>query len=137
MPGPWNPRAAESAAEYDIVGAVLHAIAAALFGTAAGAWSSAGKGHRGIPLIGGAGFPGLGANERPIIAQTGEGLLSRQGMATIGGPAVVEAANRGVSIGSQSIVVTNTMGPIQNLADVEEIGVLIGEKILSTIRESA
>lgn len=130
-------KAAEAAAEYDVVGAVLHAIAAALFGTAAGAWSSVGKGHRGIPLIGGDRFPGLKADERPIIAQTGERLLSRREVAAIDGPEVVEAANRGVSIGSQSIVMTNSMGPIQNMADVEEIGVVIGEKILSTIRESA
>lgn len=129
-----SAKAAESAAEQDWVGVVLHAIAAALFGTAAGRWGSVGKGHMGM-MIGRR--AGLRSDEVPIIAQTGEGLLSRKGVTAIGGPEVVEAANRGMSIGSQSIIVTNNMGGINNITDVEEIGVVIGEKILSTIRESA
>lgn len=78
---------------------------------------------------------GLLPDERPTILQTGEGVLSRRGVAAIGGPGVVEAANQGTSIGT--IMMTNNMGGINNIVDAEEMGVMIGENIISTIRESA
>src|SRR5690606_3562864 len=56
--------------------------------------------HRGLML------PQPGPGEVPIMAQLGEGILSRLGVATIGGPDVVRAANEGRPIGGGPNVTT-------------------------------
>jgi hypothetical protein len=47
----------------------------------------------------------LGADEVPIIAQTGEGILSRRGMAALGGPGALDALNSGQCTTNNTTVV--------------------------------
>lgn len=117
-------KAAEAVAEFNYAGAISHGLAAAGFSTAASKW--AGVFHKGgmIP-----------EKEVLIRALPGEAILSHRGVEAVGGPAGVDLANRGISIGT--IVQTNNMGGIHNMANAEDIAILIGEQILTTIRESA
>jgi hypothetical protein len=48
---------------------------------------------------------GLAPDEVPIIAQTGEGILSRQGMRTLGGPDNLRALNRGEETGAGGVTI--------------------------------
>ena len=48
---------------------------------------------------------GLAPDEVPIIAQTGEGILSRQGMRTLGGPDSLRALNRGEETGAGGVTI--------------------------------
>lgn len=48
---------------------------------------------------------GLSPDEVPIIAQTGEGVLSRRGVNTLGGPENLRALNRGEGIGGNSVTI--------------------------------
>ena len=48
---------------------------------------------------------GLQSDERPIIAQTGEGVLSRRGMANLGGAGALNALNSGGGSGGNSITI--------------------------------
>jgi hypothetical protein len=43
---------------------------------------------------------GLAVDEVPIIAQTGEGILSRRGMASLGGAGILNGLNNGQGFGS-------------------------------------
>jgi hypothetical protein len=48
---------------------------------------------------------GLSPDEVPIIAQTGEGVLSRRGVNALGGPENLKALNRGEGIGGNSVTI--------------------------------
>jgi len=48
---------------------------------------------------------GLAPDEVPIIAQTGEGILSRQGMRTLGGPDNLKNLNRGEGSGAGGVTI--------------------------------
>lgn len=48
---------------------------------------------------------GLAPDEVPIIAQTGEGILSRQGMRTLGGPDNLKSLNRGEGAGAGGVTI--------------------------------
>jgi len=48
---------------------------------------------------------GLAPDEVPIIAQTGEGILSRQGMRALGGPDNLRALNRGEETGAGGVTI--------------------------------
>lgn len=48
---------------------------------------------------------GLAPDEVPIIAQTGEGILSRQGMRALGGPDNLKSLNRGEGSGAGGITI--------------------------------
>ena len=63
------------------------------------------KAHQGL-FIG----PGLRSDERPIIAQTGEGILSREGMAALGGEGALNRLNAGE--GSAPVHITIAPGVV-------------------------
>ncbi len=71
--------------------------------------------------------------EMLIKAHPGEAVLTQRGVRAIGGPAGVEAINRG----SVSISMMNNFGGINNIADVEAMAGLMGKRILTSIREAA
>ena len=48
---------------------------------------------------------GLAPDEVPIIAQTGEGILSRQGMRALGGPDNLKSLNRGEAAGTGGVTI--------------------------------
>lgn len=48
---------------------------------------------------------GLSPDEVPIIAQTGEGILSRQGMRALGGPDNLKSLNRGEQAGAGGVTI--------------------------------
>ena len=48
---------------------------------------------------------GLVPDEVPIIAQTGEGILSRQGMRALGGPDNLKSLNRGEGAGAGGVTI--------------------------------
>ena len=48
---------------------------------------------------------GLAPDEVPIIAQTGEGILSRQGMRALGGPDNLKSLNRGEGAGAGGVTI--------------------------------
>ena len=74
----------------------------------------------------------LKSDEVPIIAQRGEGILSRKAVASIGGPAMVDAINRG----DVSIMMNNNFGGINNMADAGAMADLMGRQIITVIREA-
>jgi len=75
----------------------------------------------------------LRPDERHIIAQTGEGILSRKGVASIGGPATVDAINRG----EINFMMNANFGGIHNMADAGAMAEVMGRQILTAIREAA
>jgi len=60
-----------------------------------------GKQHRGFIRA----HAGLAPDEVPIIAQTGEGILSRQGMRALGGPDNLKSLNRGEGSGAGGVTI--------------------------------
>jgi hypothetical protein len=72
-----------------------------------GGWAGAMRAHRGM-LVGGG--RGLGADEVPIVAQTGERVLSRREVGAMGGPAAVDHAARG-GLGGAAGMVLNFLTP--------------------------
>ncbi len=60
-----------------------------------------GKQHRGFIRA----HNGLAPDEVPIIAQTGEGILSRQGMRALGGPDNLKSLNRGEGSGAGGVTI--------------------------------
>ena len=48
---------------------------------------------------------GLAPDEVPIVAQTGEGVLSRRGMSALGGPESLKALNRGEEVKSGGVTI--------------------------------
>ena len=76
-------------------------------GTAIGGFlGGALKFHEGGPIYAHA---GLAPDEVPIIAQTGEGVLSRKGMRAIGGSNNLRKLNSGGSTGGQTIVINQVI----------------------------
>ena len=64
---------------------------------------------------------GLAVDEVPIIAQTGEGILSRRGMAALGGTPQLNALNQGQASSGVSVVINyprfNSHEEMRNLVD--------------------
>lgn len=58
--------------------------------------------HQGGPIRA---HGGLSPDEVPIIAQTGEGILSRQGMRALGGPGNLKSLNRGEATGAGGVTI--------------------------------
>jgi len=48
---------------------------------------------------------GLSPDEVPIVAQTGEGILSRRGMRALGGSDSLRALNRGESVPNRGVTI--------------------------------
>jgi uncharacterized protein YqgC (DUF456 family) len=115
-----------------LIGGVLGAVVGSLFheGGMVGTTGHAMRAHRGL-MIG-----GLRGDERLAIVQTGEGILSRRGVRMIGGPEGVDAVNAGRTNNFGNIVINAEMGPVNSMMDVEEMGQVLGQSFLSTIRES-
>lgn len=122
---PPNPLAAAAAkahfaaaAKWGIVGALATAVASMHEG------GMILKGHGGIGRI--------RPDERLLLAQSGEAVLSRRGVEAVGGAAGVGAINRG----DVSIAMTNSFGGINNIMDVEEMAAILGNQIVTEIREA-
>ena len=76
---------------------------------------------------------GLAIDEVPIIAQTGEGILSRRGMAALGGEKELNRLNSGNST-SNSITI-NLNGPvIRDTMDISKIADMLGSEIERQLR---
>lgn len=84
-------------------GSMFASAAGSMGGQAANSWGSKHTGgwierfHRG-------GWPAMGRDEQPIIAQTGERMLSRREVAAMGGRGAVDSAARGGG-GGQAVVI--------------------------------
>jgi hypothetical protein len=74
---------------------------------------------------------GLAVDEVPIIAQTGEGVLSRRGMAALGGENVLNSLNSGGYSGGQSFgdVNISLTAVINNNMDIKDIADQLGFEI--------
>jgi len=79
---------------------------------------------------------GLAVDEVPIIAQTGEGILSRKGMQALGGESKLNALNNGQSLGGvDSSIVINIYNPKANSKeDIRELAVAMGEEVDRQLR---
>lgn len=110
----------------------LAAAAAKAHFAAAAKWGIAGALATAVASIGHEGIEKIKPDERLILAQTGEGLLSRRGVEAIGGPGVISGLNRG----DVSIAMTNNFGGINNIMDVGEMAELMGNQIVTEIREA-
>jgi len=78
---------------------------------------------------------GLAVDEVPIIAQTGEGILSRRGMANLGGPSALNRLNADESFGGGGEINVNIYNPrFNNKEDVKELTNLIGVEIDRQLR---
>lgn len=76
---------------------------------------------------------GLAVDEVPIIAQTGEGILSRKGMGALGGPGVLSALNKGQSVGGGiNIVMQNVSFRSEN--DIEDVMIRLSNLITAKTR---
>lgn len=79
----------------------------------------------------------MARDEVPIIAQTGEGILSRKGMATLGGESRLNALNNGESLGSSGdIYVTVNYPKMTGKGEVEALANLLGYEIQKELRYS-
>lgn len=103
---------------------------------AATSWMGFGLFHEGGKVMHSGGpvraHNGLAVDEVPIIAQTGEGILSRRGMAALGGEGALNALNSGqpggggISVNIGGNVYAQNTDQINDLA--ERIAVLVNEK---------
>jgi len=129
---PPNPLAAAAAKAHFVSAAKWTAT-----GAAVGAIASMHTGG----MIDGPQVAGLKPDERLFVGQTREGVLSRGGVAAIGGPAVVDAINRGdvgaLAHGDVSIMMNNNFGGINNMADAGAMAEIMGKQMLTMIREAA
>lgn len=114
-----------------IVGAAFGGIGTVVGGLLGGITGSLGLFHQGgvIPSAHQGLF--LAHDERLIKALSGEAVLSRRGVAAIGGPAGVAAINRG----EVTMNMTNYFGNIQNISNVEDIATILGRRIATAFRE--
>ncbi len=78
--------------------------------------------HEGGPIRA---HSGLAVDEVPIIAQTGEGILSRRGMSALGGAGTLNALNSGRSGGSGGVSVIINGNVSAQPGDVEELALRI------------
>lgn len=104
-------------------------------GTSAGVTASmAGFMHSGGPIV--KAHSGLAVDEVPIIAQTGEGILSRRGMAALGGNAALNSVNAGNPVGGGVTIYMDNVS-VRSQADIEalanEISYLMESKRRSRI----
>ncbi len=83
---------------------------------------------------------GLALDEVPIVAQTGEAVLSRQGVAGLGGPPAVEALNAGGALGGGAVTKNITI----NAMDAESFNEFakknkgsIGEAVMDDADENS
>jgi hypothetical protein len=92
-----------------------------------------GKKHDGGMIVA---HSGLAVDEVPIIAQSGEGILSRRGMANLGGAPVLNALNRGESrVGGNVSVVVN-YPRMTSKEEVSELAKVLGAEINRQLRYS-
>ena len=77
---------------------------------------------------------GLAVGEVPIIAQTGEGILSRRGMSALGGAGILNALNGGFGAGRQISVQNYIYNPV--FRSDEDIDKLAEEISLRLAREA-
>ncbi len=77
----------------------------------------------------------LGSDEVPIIAQTGEGILSRRGMAALGGENALNALNSGASSSSEGGIQVNVYYPKMSTTDeVKKLSNQLGLEIQRQLR---
>jgi hypothetical protein len=114
-------------------------------GTAAGAGAGAGaSGGEAVSFGGGSaelpmGFmhkggmirahSGLAIDEVPIIAQTGEGILSRSGMANLGGAGVLNRLNGGGGVSNQTIHIEINYPSIRSNDDIDSLTEAISSRL--------
>ncbi len=78
---------------------------------------------------------GLAVDEVPIIAQTGEGILSRRGMAALGGSGQLKALNRGQSVGGGGEITVNIYYPkMSSMDEVKKLADDLGLQIERQLR---
>lgn len=82
---------------------------------------------------------GLAVDEVPIIAQTGEGILSRKGMRALGGEQALNQLNNGNPVGASirgetNIDITINNPNFRSKEDIQELTGLIGEEIDRQLR---
>lgn len=76
---------------------------------------------------------GLAVDEVPIIAQTGEGILSRRGMAALGGAGALNRLNAG-GAGGTNISINMENVSFRNEDDIEDVMVRLGNLIMAKTR---
>ena len=79
---------------------------------------------------------GLQSGEVPIIAQTGEGILSRKGMAAVGGEGALNRLNSGNSLTTGNIYVEVNYPRVQNDTDIKGLARMLGFEIQSQLRQA-
>lgn len=105
------------------------AIAIGVLGAAKTAVIASQKFHEG-GMIGG----GLRSDEVPIIAQTGEAILSRRGVANIGGEQGVNRINDGGGLGGGSVEVNVYYPKMSKAEEVKELAGVLGLEIEKQMR---
>lgn len=76
----------------------------------------------------------LRSDEVPIIAQTGEGILSRKGMAALGGEANLNKLNNGESSGGGSVYIEINYPQFNRKDDIKEMANMLGAEIQRQMR---
>jgi TP901 family phage tail tape measure protein len=90
------------------------------------------KAHKGMPIRA---HSGLATDEVPIIAQTGEGILSRRGMAALGGAGALNALNSGQGVsGGINVNITVNNPKMSTQKEVGTLSRLLGSEIERELR---
>lgn len=69
---------------------------------------------------------GLAVDEVPIIAQSGEGILSRRGMANLGGEGALNALNKGASAVGNTIQIIIQQVDMSSNQKIQEVAEMLG-----------
>lgn len=77
---------------------------------------------------------GLAVDEVPIIAQTGEGVLSRKGMSALGGEENLNRLNQGQGISSGGVSIVINYPKFNSKEDIDELVNQIGFRIQQQLR---
>jgi len=80
---------------------------------------------------------GLASDEVPIIAQTGEGMLSHKGMAALGGVSNLNALNQGRAATGPSIHIEIHDPVMRSADDIDDLSETIAEKVSDAIAQEA
>lgn len=86
------------------------------------------KAHSGLLVA----HNGLAVDEVPIIAQTGEGILSRRGMASLGGPGILNQLNTGrsMAMGRTTTIHIEVNNPtVRSYNDIDDLTREISKRI--------
>ena len=111
------------------LGSVFGPIGTAIGGLFGGAL----KFHEGGPIYA---HNGLAPDEVPIIAQTGEGVLSRRGMGAIGGSGNLRKLNSGQSSGGGQTIVINQVIQAWDATDVYRNRKILSQSIEEEIKNN-